>query len=210
MTTERRLLVAGVAVFAILALPPVVQALQARMQLQLLVQIPLLVACGYLMRGALPERARRAIAAWNPVGINGLIVATFVLAFWMLPRSMDAAVNDWRWAALKLVSVPLLAGLPLGLSWSRMNFVVRGVVCMELIAMCVRLGLLYLASPARLCNNYLIDDQQLTGRYLLIAGIAVFAWITLRLLFGHIQVPADATAPRGEQTPGVRQASPKA
>ncbi|MBU6470291.1 MAG: hypothetical protein KGL00_01415 [Gammaproteobacteria bacterium] len=69
----------------------------------------------------------------------GLLFATFVTAFWMLPRVLDAAASE-----------PLLTGLPMGLSWPRMNFVVRGVFLMELIAVFFRFGWLYLISPVRL------------------------------------------------------------
>lgn len=203
MTARKRSLWIAAVLLAVLSIPPVASALQSRMQWQMLVQIPLLAAGGYLLREALPRSWHAALDAWNPVGINGVIVATFVLAFWMLPRSMDAAVSDWPWTVAKFITVPLLVGLPLGLSWPCMNFIVRGVVFMELIAMCLRLGWLYLASPVRLCNNYLIDDQQLTGRYLLIAGAALLAWIALRLLFGHIRVPNAGAAP---EHPGHRAA----
>ena len=203
MTVRRRSLAIALALFAVLALPPVAHALQARMQLQMLVQIPLLALAGYLFRAALPDRWKARVHAWNPVGINGAIVATFVLSYWMLPRSMDAAVSDWPYAVAKFITVPLLVGLPMGLSWPRMNFIMRGVVVMELIAMCWRLGWLYMASPVRLCNNYLIDDQQLTGKYLLAAGVALLVWVALQLLFGHVRVPdGDGASEQGAQRVG--------
>lgn len=182
---------AAAVLLALLALPPVTAILQGRMPLQVLVQLPLLVACGYLLRGTLPAKDRRALAAGDPAGINGLIVATFVLAFWMLPRAMDASVVHGSWIAAKLVTLPLLAGLPLGLSWPRMSFVVRGIACLELIATCLRLGLLYLASPVRLCNNYGLDEQQLTGHCLLAVGAVLLAWVALQLFAGHVRVRQD-------------------
>lgn len=188
----------ALALWVLLALPPVAEYLQTRMQLQMLVQIPLLVVCGYLLRGRVPERWRQAVVAWNPAGINGILVATFVLAFWMLPRSMDATVGSVPWTALKLVTLPLLVGLPLGLSWPRANFVVRGVVCTELIAMLLRLGFLYQDSPVALCNNYLIGEQQRTGQYLLWAGGLLFVWIALQVFVGHIRVEADEP-PSGDE-----------
>lgn len=187
--------VGAAALFVLLALPPVANALQARMQWQMLVQIPLLAACGYLLRNLVSPRWRTRVAAWNPVGINGVLLATLVLAFWMLPRSMDATVGNGWWTAAKYVTLPLLVGLPLGLSWPRANFIVRGVVSMELVAMLWRLGWLYLDSPMQLCNNYLVDDQQLTGQYLLWAGGALFFWLVLQLFAGHIRVaPAETDA----------------
>lgn len=194
MTIRARAPAAAALLLVLLALPPATALLQSRMPLQLLVQLPLLVACGYLLRGAIPAGGQRALAAGNPAGINGLILASFVLAFWMLPRAMDASVAHGGWTVAKLVSLPLLAGLPLGLSWPRMNFVVRGVVCLELVATCLRLGLLYLASPVRLCNSYGLDEQQFTGHVLLGMGAALLAWIALQLFFGHVRVRPDASA----------------
>ena len=188
MKTNRPALTASALLLMLLALPPVSASLQARMPLQLLLQLPLLAACGYLLRAAIPAKGQRVLAACNPAGINGLIVATCVLAFWMLPRVMDASVAHGSWTAAKIVTVPLLAGLPLALSWPRMNFVVRGVVCLELIATCLRLGLLYLASPVRLCNSYGMDEQQLTGTCLLALGAALLFWIALQLMFGHVRI----------------------
>lgn len=206
MTRRARSLWIGSALFVVLALPPIASALQSRMQWQMLVQIPLLAVAGYLLRAALSERWERAISSWNPVGINGVLVATFVLAYWMLPRSMDAAVSDWPYTVAKFITVPLLVGLPLGLSWPRMNFIVRGVLMMELIAMFLRLGWLYQASPVRLCNSYLIDDQQLTGRYLLAAGVALLVWVALQLLFGHVRVP-KGDGPGGPERSASRHAA---
>jgi hypothetical protein len=81
--------------------------------------------------------------------------------------------------------VPLLIGLPLGLGWPRMGFVVRGVFLLELIATFFRLGWLYLVSPLRLCNNYLLDDQQRAGQYMLVIGGVILACVMAKLLWGR-------------------------
>ena len=187
---QRSMLIAAV-IFAILLPPPVMHALQARMAAQMLVQIPLLIAVGYWLRAAVPQRLAAAIAAWNLNGLSGLLLATFAAAFWMLPRSLDAAATEPLFTLAKFVSVPLLIGLPMGLSWPRMNFVVRGVFLLELIAMFFRLGWLYLISPIRLCNNYLLDDQQHTGQYMLMIGGTVLLWVAIKLLWGHFDLPSD-------------------
>ncbi|WHZ11378.1 MAG: Cytochrome c oxidase associated membrane protein [Burkholderiaceae bacterium] len=172
---------------ALLAAPPLRPLLEASMTLQMLMQIPLLVAIGWWLAGALPRRAADAVADWNTGGVTGLVLASMVALLWMLPRALDAAV-DIRWvAAAKFVSVPLLIGLPLGLSWPRMGFVVRGVFFMEFVATCFRLGWLYLASPDRLCSNYLLDDQQRLGRLLLVIGAEVLLLLMAKLLFGRFR-----------------------
>lgn len=188
---KRSVLIAAV-ILVVLLLPPIIHALQARMVLQMLVQIPLLIAVGYLLRDALPQRLAATIAAWNLNGIGGLVLATFATAFWMLPRSLDAAATQPLFTLAKFVCVPLLIGLPLGLSWPRMNFVVRGVFMVELIAMFFRLGWLYMISPIRLCNNFLLDDQRRSGQYMLIIGGAILLWVAAKLMWGHFNLPQDA------------------
>src|SRR5690554_5112646 len=70
---------------------------------------------------------------------------------------MDAAIDEPLVALAKFLSVPLLIGVPVALSWPRASFVVRGIVLAEVIAMSLRLGWLSLISPQRLCSNYLLD-----------------------------------------------------
>ena len=91
-------------------------------------------------------------------------------------------------AAAKYLSVPLLIGLPMGVSWPRMTFVVRGVFLAELVATLFRLGWLYLISPIRLCNNYMLNDQQRLGEYMLAIGGGVLVWLGWKLLWGHFEL----------------------
>lgn len=171
--------------FVVLVLPPSRDWLEGSMTLQMLLQIPLLIGLGYLLPAALPQRLVAGIARWNHHGINSLILASLAGMFWMLPRSLDASVSEPWIAIAKFVSVPLLIGLPLGLGWPRMGFVVRGVFLLELIATFFRLGWLYLASPIRLCNNYLLDDQQRLGEYMLVIGGLLLAAVVAKLLWGR-------------------------
>ena len=176
-------------VFVVLLMPPVKHALEASMTTQMLVQVPLLIAVGYLLCKALPQRLAAGIDAWNHRGITGLVLATLAGMVWMLPRALDAAVTELVVAVAKFISVPLLIGLPLGLSWPRMGFVVKGVFVLELIATFFRLGWLYLISPVRLCNNYLLDDQQRLGAYMLAIGAALLLWVVGKLLWGRFDSP---------------------
>ncbi|MGH8291284.1 MAG: hypothetical protein ACREV7_20175 [Steroidobacteraceae bacterium] len=171
--------------FLVLLLPPLRQALEATMTAQMLLQIPLLVAVGYLSRDALPERLSTPIGRWNHHGIAGLVLATLAGACWMLPRSLDAAVTEPWVAAAKFISVPLLIGLPFGLSWPRMGFVLRGVFLLEFIASFFRLGWLYRVSPVRLCSNYLLSDQERLGSSMLAIGTALLIGIACILLWGR-------------------------
>ncbi len=175
----------AVILFLVLLTPPVKHALEASMTIQMLVQIPLLITVGLLMMRALPASGVAATSDWNYRGISGLVLATVTSTFWMLPLSLDAAVTSPLAAVAKYLSVPLLIGLPLALSWPRMSFVIRGVFLTECIATFFRLGWLYLASPERLCNLYMLDDQQRLGHYMLWIGAALFLGIVWKLIWGR-------------------------
>lgn len=179
----RRPLAAAVALLlALLVLRPL---LEARMTAQMLLQIPLLIGVGMLLARTLPGAWRARLAPWNHGGVSGLVLASLAVIFWMPPRWLDAAAGDPVIDAAKHLSLPLLAGVPLALSWPAAGFVVRGVLLLELIASCFRLGWLYLISPLRLCNNYALADQQLLGTCLLVLGVLLLAWIAYRLLWGR-------------------------
>jgi hypothetical protein len=172
----------------VLLAPPVRHGLEATMTAQMLVQLPLLAAAGWLLSHALPPRVLARVDRWNHCGIAGVVLVTIVSIFWMLPRSLDAATSHPLMPAAKYLSVPLLIGLPLAVSWPRMGFVVRGLFLSELVATCFRLGWLYLISPIRLCNNYALNDQQRIGGYMLAIGSGLLAWLVAKLLWGRFEL----------------------
>lgn len=178
----------GLMLWGVLALPPVRHLLEATMTLQMLVQIPLLAIAGWWLLPLVPRRASDVLAAWNCNGVSGIALVSFVAMVWMLPRMMDASLVDPWVAVAKLASVPLLIGLPLALSWPRAGFVVRGVYLLEVVATMFRLGWLYLASPLRLCSNYLLGDQQRLGKIMFAIGVAIVLLLAWRLLWGRIDV----------------------
>jgi hypothetical protein len=191
----QRLCMAGALLWAVLAVPLARHALESSMTLQMLVQIPLLALAGAWLAQGAPERLRQRLARWNRSGISGLLLASLAGMVWMLPLMMDAALDDPRVALAKFLSVPLLIGAPVALSWPRAGFVVRGVVLLELIATTFRLGWLYLISPVRLCSNYLLDDQQMLGRLLLAVGASMVLILAWKLMWGHVDTgPADRRA----------------
>ncbi|HEY8011579.1 MAG TPA: hypothetical protein VIE67_11355 [Rudaea sp.] len=165
------------------------------MTAHMLVQIPLLVVVGWLLVPVLPARVAATTAYWNHRGITGLVLATLAGAFWMLPRALDAAITDPLVDAAKYLSIPVLIGLPFGLSWPRAGFIVRGVFLLEFIATFFRLGWLYLIWPDRLCNNYLLGDQQRLGHYMVLIGAALFFWVAGTLLWGRMDSFTQARPP---------------
>ncbi len=178
-----RLCLAGAVLWAILAIPPVRHLLEATMTGQMLVQIPLLALAGWGIAQGVPAWLDRALARWDHRGISGLLLASLTGMVWMLPLAMDASLEV---TLAKFLSLPLLVGAPIALSWPRAGFVVRGVVLMEVIATTLRLGWLYLVSPVRLCSNYLLDDQQRLGQLFIAIGFAILLLLVWKLMWGRI------------------------
>ena len=120
-----------------------------------LVQMPALVAAGV----ALAVRLRL------PGNLTGaaLILALVTGAIWMLPRSVDAALITQGGLTAKFITLPLLCGAPLALSWPRLRPVLRGFLKAQAISMLLLLSFLYTHAPLRICNSYLVDDQQRLG-----------------------------------------------
>ncbi len=178
----------GLALWVVLALPPVRHVLEATMTLQMLVQIPLLAVAGRWLAPLLMRRVVDVLSGWNRSGITGIVLVSLTGVLWMLPRMLDAALEN-PWVALaKFASVPLLIGVPLAISWPQAGFVVRGVWLVEIVAMTFRLGWLYLVSPVRLCSNYLLSDQQQLGKIMLAVGVAICLLLAWKLMWGGSQV----------------------
>jgi hypothetical protein len=197
VTSRRRSFALRLAALLVLVLlaPPIRRGLEATMTAQMLVQIPLLVAAGWLLSCAVPARVLAIVGRSNYRGITGLVLASAAAAFWMLPRSLDAATSQPLMAGAKYLSVPLLIGLPFALGWPRMGFIVRGVLLVEVVASFFRLGWLYLISPIRLCNNFALDDQRQLGGYLLAIGGGLLVWLAWKLLWGRFESFSSAYLP---------------
>lgn len=137
-----------------------------------LVQLPLLAAAGALAALALPGPRPRG--PWA----NALVLAAvFAVLFWMLPRWIDAALADPLWDAVKFVSLPLFVGVPLALGWGGAHPFLRGAVKANAISMLGVLAFLYTHAPVRICNSYLVADQERLGvGFLVVAFGLAFAW----------------------------------
>jgi hypothetical protein len=152
---------------------PVRALLESDMALHMTVQLPLLASVGLLLAGALRAHEPRWLAEADWFGIPGLLLVIFVTSIWMLPRMLDAALTD-RWIDLaKFLSLSLLVGLPLGLSWQRMPGLGRAFVWANFIPKLGAIGGLYLAAPSRLCAYYRFDQQTSAGWALISVAVAL-------------------------------------
>jgi hypothetical protein len=102
----------------------------------------------------------------------------------MLPRALDAALTD-PWAEVaKFLSLPFLVGFLLVLAWRRLTLIGRGFVWTNFFSMLAVLGWLYIVAPVRVCNSYLVNDQENAGWYMVIASVLLFFWWLGTLLVG--------------------------
>lgn len=139
-----------------------------------LVQLPVLALAGWFGGQSLTIGE----GAWNRGGVAALLIALFAIAFWMIPRSIDAALQSPAMNIAKFVSVPVLIGAPLALGWPRAHPLLRGFLKAEAISMLGVLAFLYTHAPFRICNAYLVNDQERLGYGFLFAAFGVaLIWI---------------------------------
>lgn len=161
--------ITGLALWLLIAVTPAGSLLEVSLLSHVLIQIPLLVIIGITVGNLIKPRLSGLL---DVISIPGIVLACFTLAFWMIPRWLDASLNDEFTAFMKYLSLPLLIGIPLALCWQSLHPVARGLVKIEFLAMLFRLGWIYLVSPERLCNNYLLSEQQQLGYMFIVLGVA--------------------------------------
>lgn len=183
MLPQHRTILSG-ALLLFAAVPPIASWWEAALIRHMLVQIPILVLSGALLAPATAQHMPSGAPPGQSESVAAILLAAFCLAFWMLPRWLDAAVADWRVDAAKIVTLVLLAGLPLGWGWSRLHTVAKAFVWVHAASMFVILGVLYLTFPDRLCNSYLVSEQSALGALMLSLGILLGLAGAVRVLFG--------------------------
>lgn len=147
--------------------------LESDMALHMTVQLPLLIGVGYMLATFFRPHEPRWFAEADWLGIPGLLLVVLATSFWMLPRMLDLALSD-PWIDLaKFASLPLFAGLPLGLSWPRMPGLGRAFLWANFIPKLAAIGGLYLAAPTRLCAYYRLDQQTTAGAALIAVAVAL-------------------------------------
>lgn len=211
---DRAYLAAGVMLYLALISPPILRLLESRMTTHMTVLLPGLALAGYLCGVALRPLLAPVSQKWNAGGIPGLVAALFTAAFWMLPRALDESLRNPGMETAKLISIPLLAGVLLAISWPALGPIWHGVLKVQTISMLAALGWLYSVAPVRLCTSYLQSDQQQLGRALcVLAGALALAW-ALPWMFGSNSAATEASPRPSEHaraapavpTPMARQA----
>lgn len=176
--TPKRPVLLALALLALLLVPALRQWLTASMWRHMVLQYPLWMLVGALLAAGLSPAARVRVARWNAYGISGLVGAAVVLAVLMVPRVLDLVLVSSSLEAAKCTAL-LLAGAALWLSWRPAGLVVQGFFLGNMLPMTAVVGQLYIDSPLRLCNAYLLDDQARLGQWLVTtAALLAVGWLT--------------------------------
>jgi len=167
---------AAVLLLCLLTLPAVRHWLEASMTRHMLVQFPLLALAGFGLAASLGQRRVERLNRWNGHGITGLFAAALLLALLMIPRLLDLALVDGRIELAKFLAL-LVCGAAVQLSWQTAGLLVQGFFLGNVLPMTVVVGYLFESSPVRLCNAYLLGDQERLGQGLVWSAAAVgLAW----------------------------------
>lgn len=144
------------------------------------IQIPLLIAVGVI--GKIPASVLfKTLSRFNIYGLNSFIVSQVILAFWMLPISIDRAIIHWEYDLLKIISL-IVCGWLIQLSFKKTTVVIEVFFVGYFLAMMLWVGLYYIQSDARLCNVYSQDSQQYAGGGLMFFAIVLsLVWVISKL-----------------------------
>lgn len=196
--TGRRQGALGLAIALALALPGARALLEASMWRHMVLQYPLWILVGALLVGVLPSRARGAAARWNMSGISGLLLAGGAIAVLMIPRVLDLALVSPLVEIAKCAAL-VATGAALRLSWRLAGFVVQSFFLGNMLLMGAAVGQLYANSPLRLCNAYLLGDQQRLGNWLTGISTAVAVIWVIQVMWWIARRESDARAMAGSQ-----------
>lgn len=179
-----RYLMIGLLLLLFVSFPYVRSMLEASMVGTMLVQYPILVASGYFLAKGFPEKWRTFFLHFNENGIAGILSTICVVGYWILPRSIDAALNQPLMEIAKYSSLPFVAGVLLYYSWQLLGPICKSFIWTNLISMIFVMSWLYSASPARLCNNYLVTAQQQLGKAMFVLGLVICLLFLGRVFIG--------------------------
>lgn len=168
-------------------------ALESSMASHMLVQMPAIFLSGVLaaaaMAGAGHAAAPGMLAAslrrlrqYDEHGLPGLLLISFLLAYWMIPKAIDHVLLAPGAEAAKFASL-FAGGLIAKDCLARANRVIQLFFLGNIAWMMAIAGLLYQDNATRLCNFYLLDDQVLAGQGLVLLSVALpvlWVWRQLR------------------------------
>lgn len=144
------------------------------------IQIPLLIAVGVISKIPVSVFSQK-LSRFNAYGLNSFIVSQVILAFWMLPISIDRAIIHWEYDLAKIISL-VVCGWLIQVSFKKTTVVIEVFFVGYFLAMMLWVGFYYIQSDVRLCNVYSQDSQQYAGGGLMFYAVALsLFWIFSKL-----------------------------
>ncbi len=166
----------------VIAVPPVSIWLKSTMLSHMLIQLSLLVLIGVAIGQQVNKIYPCLLYQTKVLRVSLLVLSIATMMIWMIPRLLDLAVENIWVDVLKILSLPLLAGLPLYCSWKNFGQIIHGILHLEALATLLRLAWLYIESPSRLCVQYGIDDQTNLGFMLGLISLAYALYMLINIL----------------------------
>jgi Na+/citrate or Na+/malate symporter len=177
--------IAGSAIVMVLALPGIRTVFEQHMLSHMLIQLPLLVICGVWIADYILERIAFEIELHFALPL--LLIALIASMFWMVPRFLDASLEGYSYFLLKFISLPLLVGIPLACGWRNVGPVIKSFFMANLLSMLIVLAWLYVEAPIRLCNYYLINEQQDVGKTIIYIALGISLYWVSKLFIGRAE-----------------------
>jgi hypothetical protein len=171
-----------------LSLPPLRMLIEQSMVWHMLVQMPLLVLAGACAAAAW---APACPLRWNRFGLTGFMLAQCIVAYWMIPATVDRAVVLPSADAAKLGSL-WLAGVALHHGYRQAPPAVQLFFIGYGLPMMAWLGLYLASTDLRLCNAYSLQSQWRAGWGLV--GLAAALGVAWVLDMRHSPSPARSPA----------------
>ena len=166
--------------------------LTSSMTLHMIVHIPGILLAGVLAGYALLARfdalenglfgwAWRQYRKCNGYGVPGLLLATLLGAYWMIPKALDQVLASAPADVLKFI-VLFGVGVIVADSLKLSNTVIKLFFVGNFCWMMAVVGMMYQQDTSRLCNFYLLNDQQYAGIGLVILSIALpVLWLLVEI-----------------------------
>lgn len=140
-------------------------------------EFPLLFLVGWLGASAAGPRLTRLLRFWNAKGLAALVYTALVTAFWMIPATLDLAVQYPTMGVIKVASW-IVAGLLVGASWRQAGLVIQAFFIFNWCWMTIAVGVIYQMAPQQLCSVYLHDEQWYAGAFMIFWAVVVFLlWV---------------------------------
>lgn len=171
----------GLIVLLLLALPPMRTLLESYMAFHMHMQMMLLFISGVMMAPLFQRYLPKLFNHFNRTGIPGVILCLIIIIYWMIPRTMDEALEIWYIELFKFVSLPLFAGVAIRDSWMKIKEFGQVVVLAIIGIIFSVMTYLYIFSESTLCNNYLMVDQKTVGWGFLFFVLCIVMYLILML-----------------------------